>query len=109
MELGERKNEGKLRWGLVSWKALEPLVRVLMFGAKKYDDHNWRKGLKYSETLDSMQRHINSFSDGVDKDKESGLDHVGHIMCNAMFLSYMYLFRKDLDDRFKDKNFTKEE
>jgi len=108
MSLGERKNEGKLKWSLVPMKALEPLVRVLMFGAKKYDDHNWKKGLKYTETLESMQRHMNSFADGVDKDEESGIEHVGHIMCNAMFLSYMYLFRKDLDDRFKDPNFKED-
>ena len=102
---GERENEGKLKWSLVSWKALEPMVRVLMFGAEKYDDHNWKKGLKYTETVESLQRHLNSFIEGIDKDEESKIDHVGHILCNAMFLSYMYLFRKDLDDRFKDPNF----
>ena len=105
MLLGERKNEGKLKWSLVSWKALIPMVKVLMFGAKKYDDHNWKKGLKYTETLESLQRHLISFAEGVDKDEESDIDHVGHILCNAMFLSYMYQFRKDLDDRFKDENF----
>ena len=103
--LGDRKNDGKLKWSLVSWKALAPMVKVLMFGAKKYDDHNWKKGLKYTETMESLQRHLISFADGIDKDEESGIDHVGHILCNAMFLSYMYLFRKDLDDRFKDPNF----
>jgi hypothetical protein len=103
MKVGERKNEGKLKWSLVSWAALEPLVKTLMFGANKYSAHNWKQGLKYTEILDSMQRHINSFSNAEDKDKESGLDHVGHILCNAMFLSYMCLFRKDLDDRYKGK------
>lgn len=103
--LGNRFNDKKLRWSLISWKALEPLVQVLMFGAEKYDDHNWRKGLKYTETCESLQRHLNSFLEGEDNDKESKLSHVGHILCNAMFLSYMTLFRKDLDDRYVDKNF----
>ena len=103
-EKGERKNEGKLKWSLVSWRALEPMVRVLMFGAAKYDDHNWKKGLKYTEICESLQRHLNSFIDGEDNDQESKLTHVGHILCNAMFLSYMFLFRKDLDDRYVDKN-----
>jgi len=103
-KLGDRKNKGKLRWSLVSWKALEPLVQVLMFGAVKYDDHNWKKGLKYTETCESLQRHLNAFIEGEDNDPESKIAHVGHIMCNAMFLSYMYLFRKDLDDRYIDKN-----
>jgi hypothetical protein len=107
-ELGRRFNNNKLKWSLVSWRALEPLVQVLMFGAEKYDDHNWKKGLKYTETCESLQRHINSFLEGEDNDKESKISHVGHILCNAMFLSYMSMFRKDLDDRFIDKNFKDE-
>lgn len=107
--LGARFNNNKLKWSLVSWKALEPLVQVLMFGAEKYDDHNWKKGLKYTETCESLQRHLNSFIEGEDNDKESKLSHVGHILCNAMFLSYMSMFRKDLDDRFIDKNFKNDE
>lgn len=37
---GSRFNKGKLKWSLVSMKALEPMVKVLMFGAEKYDAHN---------------------------------------------------------------------
>ena len=90
-------------------RALEPMVRVLMFGAKKYDDHNWKKGLNWTEICESLQRHMNAFLDGEDNDKESKLYHVGHILCNAMFLSYMFLFRKDLDDRYEDKNLENED
>ena len=99
---GARYNTGKLKWSLVSWKALAPMVRVLEMGAKKYDDHNWKKGLKYTEVCESLQRHLNSFIEGEDDDPESKLTHVGHILCNAMFLSYMFLFRKDMDDRYID-------
>jgi hypothetical protein len=104
METGSRFNNGKLKWSLVSWKALEPMVQVLMFGAEKYDSWNWSKGLKYTEVCESMQRHVYAFIQGEDDDQESKLSHVGHILCNAMFLSYMYLFRKDMDDRYEDKN-----
>lgn len=103
MECGIRENEGKLKWSLVSWSALAPMVRVLMYGSTKYDAHNWKKGLKYTETCESLQRHLNAFIEGEDDDKESKISHVGHIMCNAMFLSYMFLFRKDLDDRYKEE------
>lgn len=101
METGERKNNGKLKWSLVSWKALEPMVEVLMFGATKYAPWNWAKGLKYTEISESLQRHLNSFMEGEDNDPESKLSHIGHIMCNALFLSYMHIFRKDMDDRHK--------
>lgn len=101
---GKRFNGGKLRWGLVSWTALKPMVRVLMFGAEKYAPDNWKQGLSWVETCESLQRHLNSFLEGEDDDQESGIPHVGHILCNAMFLSYMYQLRKDMDDRYKDKN-----
>lgn len=104
-EQGVRENSGKLKWSLVSMRSLAPMVRVLMFGAQKYEDHNWKKGLKYTEICESLQRHLNSFMEGKDNDSESKLSHVGHILCNAMFLSYMTLFRKDMDDRYVDKNF----
>lgn len=108
-ELGIRENEGKVKWSLVSWKALEPMVKVLMYGRDKYSPFNWTKGLKYTEVSESLQRHLNSFMQGEDNDKESKLLHVGHILCNAMFLSYMFLFRKDLDDRFIDPNINKDD
>lgn len=101
MIIGERKNVGKLRWALISWKALESMIEVLEFGAKKYSAHNWKKGLKYTEICESLQRHLNAFVEGEDNDPESKLKHVGHILCNAMFLSYMTIFRTDLDDRYK--------
>lgn len=97
--VGTRYNSGKVKWSLVSWLALEPMVRVLMFGAEKYDSWNWSKGLKYTEICESMQRHIYAFLHGEDDDPESKLPHIGHILCNAMFLSFMFLFRKDMDDR----------
>jgi hypothetical protein len=106
---GDRYNSGKLKWSLVSWKALEPMIEVLMFGANKYSSWNWTKGLKYTEVCESLQRHLNAFIQGEDNDQESKLSHVGHILCNAMFLSYMYLFKKDFDDRFKDENINQNE
>ena len=41
----ERHNEGKIKWSLVPFRALEPMVQVLMFGAKKYSPDNWKKGM----------------------------------------------------------------
>jgi hypothetical protein len=35
-----------------------------------------------------MLRHLIALLDGEELDSESGLPHIGHIMCNAMFHSY---------------------
>lgn len=100
-KLGDRFNKGKLQWNLVDFPSFEPMVKVLEFGASKYSAHNWKKGLKVTETIDSMLRHLFALLNGEDNDPESGLSHIGHIQCNAMFLAFMLKNRQDLDDRHK--------
>jgi hypothetical protein len=98
-DLATRHNEGKLKWSLVDFKSLEPMVRVLEFGAEKYEIDNWKKGLKVTEICESLLRHIHSFLEGENNDSESGLPHLGHIQVNAMFLSYMINDKPEMDDR----------
>lgn len=87
-----RFNEGKLKWGLVSFEGLEYMVEVLEFGASKYSAGNWANGggLSYSETLESLLRHAFALARGEDIDPESGKHHIGHIQCNAMFLGHFF-------------------
>lgn len=92
---GLRYNDGKLKWSYVNFEALEPMVRVLMFGAQKYEPFNWQKGLDRQEILESMQRHLAALFDGETNDKESGISHMGHIMCNAMFYNYFNKINND--------------
>jgi len=103
-EKGTRHNQGKAKWGLVPQSALLPMVEVLEFGAQKYAAHNWMKGLSIVEICESMKRHLDAFMEKQDNDPESGLSHIGHIQCNALFLSWMMENRPDLDDRFDPKS-----
>lgn len=91
MDKALRYNKDKLKWSLVNFPALEPMVEVLMFGASKYSPNNWKKGLKQEEILESLQRHMNELYEGNLYDDESKLKHIGHILCNAMFYSYFQL------------------
>lgn len=93
---GLRFNEGKRKWSYVDFKALEPMVQVLEFGAKKYAPFNWMKGLDKTEILESAQRHLIAMFAGEEIDPESGLPHIGHLLCNGMFYSHFYL--KDKSD-----------
>ena len=98
----DRLNAGKLQWSLVDFTALEPMVRVLMKGAKKYSPDNWKKGLSYTSILDSTMRHMSAFKAGEDLDPETGEPHTAHMLCNLMFLAWEELNRKDLDNRKPD-------
>jgi hypothetical protein len=90
-----RYNKDKRRWSLVHYKSIEPMVEVLEFGARKYSDNNWMKGLDKKEILESLQRHLAAMMDGETHDPESGLPHIGHLMCNAMFYSYFTEVQKE--------------
>jgi hypothetical protein len=83
-----RYNEGKLQWSYVHFKSLEPMVRVLEFGALKYAPKNWMKPMDTTKILESMQRHLAALFDGEEYDPESGISHMGHIQCNALFYNY---------------------
>lgn len=72
----------------VSWtpSALALISAVLNFGALKYERNNWRKGMPIASVIDSMGRHLEAMQAGVLLDDESGLPHLGHALCNAMFI-----------------------
>lgn len=98
--LAERKNDGKipLSFVLEANHALNGLAKVLEFGAAKYSRGNWLKGRPYNDTVDSLARHLVAFMAGENDDAESGLPHVDHILCNALFLAEHYRMM-GLDDR----------
>ena len=102
-KLGTRENSNKPKWSLLPQSTLIPMVDVLEFGANKYGPANWQKGLSIRETCESLKRHLDKFMEGENMDLESGLHHIGHIQCNAMFISWMLEHRPELDDRYINK------
>lgn len=60
------------------------------------------KGMPVSAVSESLLRHMFAFLGGEDKDPESGIDHLGHIMSNAMFLSYIMREKSQYDDRNRE-------
>ena len=96
---GIKYNKGKTRWTLLDFDTLEDAVKALEFGANKYGAYNWQKGLKTTDIADSLMRHLIAYLKGENNDKESGLPHTSHIICNAMFLAYMHKNKPEFDTR----------
>lgn len=103
-ETGAKKYDfNKPQMDLLSPIALNEIAKVLTFGAKKYDAHNWRKGIIFSRLLGACLRHVFSYLGGESKDPESGLSHLAHASCCLMFLLEFEVTRPDLDDRYKSE------
>jgi len=84
---GVKYDDGKLRWSLVPGSPMREVVRVLMHGATKYDDHNWRKVSNYRERYyNAARRHIDDWWEHELIDPESGCHHLAHAMCCLLFL-----------------------
>lgn len=81
-----RYNEGKPQFSMVDLTCFTDCARVLEFGAVKYGQDNWRKGMPIGKLLDSLLRHVAAIQRGEEVDPESGISHIGHIQSNAMFL-----------------------
>lgn len=96
-----RYNEGKDPMHLVPPDAIRAMAKVLEVGAKKYALRNWELGANYSVPYASLMRHLLAFWDGEDKDSESGLPHLYHVIMNAAFLVRYYEKFPELDDRPK--------
>lgn len=67
--------------------ALEAVANILTFGAKKYAAHSWQSVERGEERyLAALLRHLTAHAKGEVNDPESGMPHLAHAACNAMFI-----------------------
>lgn len=87
---GLKYDDGKLLVTLVQPEFIKGIAEVLTFGAHKYAPNSWQTvedGKRRYE--DALYRHWLAYLSGDKIDKESGLGHLKHLACNAMFLLYL--------------------
>lgn len=96
---GIKHDQDKIRLDLLSTTWVEGVGQVLTFGARKYADHNWAKGLSRSRLMGACLRHVFSYLRGEDCDRESGLSHLYHASCCLMFASELHITKPETDDR----------
>lgn len=96
---GRKDDTGKPRFELLAPEALEGTARILTFGAKKYTDRNWEKGMKWSRVFGALMRHLWCWWRGEEVDSETGESHLHHAACCIMFLQAYEVRRVGEDDR----------
>lgn len=95
-QTGIKYDDDKPDYSLVPPDALEETIRVLMYGAQKYDRGNWmhlRDAKK--RYFAAACRHLFAILRGEEYDSESGLHHVAHATACCLFL-YEHMTKKDL-------------
>lgn len=83
---GRKDDGGKSRTDLLAPEFLLAVGDVLRFGAAKYDERNWEKGMAWGRPLGAALRHLLLWAGGQRYDEETGLSHLAHAACNVMFL-----------------------
>jgi hypothetical protein len=102
---GVKFDEGKTRDDLIPPEVEEAIAKVLEFGARKYAERNWEKGMLWSRPYAACRRHLRNwfarrdFGKGPGADKDSGYSDLWHAATNIAFLIAYELRGVGEDDR----------
>jgi hypothetical protein len=95
-EFGAKResNEGRGRFDLLPYEAIEALAKWYEEGAKKYEDRNWEKGMPFSRYVGSAFRHLLAFMMGKEDE-----DHLAACAWNCFaIMHHQELGQTELDD-----------
>jgi len=86
-DVGLKFDDDKLRHDLLPLYPVHETIKVLMYGAKKYDEFNWKRVRPLrARYYNAAKRHIDDWWAGEWKDPESGYHHLAHAICCLVFL-----------------------
>lgn len=85
-DAGKKYDTDKPELHRIPAEALYALAEVFAFGAKKYGDDNWRKGIEPKRLYNAAMRHMLAWNEGEAVDSDSGISHVAHAMCNMAMM-----------------------
>lgn len=88
----------KVRYDLAPQYGIEEVNKVLTSKLTKYQENQWKKGIKWSEVLSNLKKHLAQFELGNDYTDE-GLLQIGEVAMNALILAEYYHIYPQGDDR----------
>lgn len=93
---GVKFDNDKVRIDLFPPEALFAISKILTFGAAKYSDRNWEKGMRWGRVFGALMRHMWAWWGGLsptsknflfgELDDESKMSHLWHAGCCLIFL-----------------------
>jgi hypothetical protein len=98
-EPGSKFDAGKSRLDLLPPEPLTEIGDVLGYGADKYGERNWERGMSWGRCFGALLRHLFAWWRGEEFDPETGFSHLAHAGCCLMFLMAMRARQVGTDDR----------
>jgi hypothetical protein len=98
---GRKNDADKDPWDLMPNDALRGIVRVIGFGAQKYERRNWERGMRWGRCYAALQRHLSAWWDRDICDEETKFSHLWHAGCCILFLIAYEIRGIGEDDRPK--------
>lgn len=86
MSEGRKDDHGKLPWHLLPPDAVEQVLQVLKFGADRYGERNWERGMGWHRPFSAAMRHLWAWWRGEERDPDSDISHLAHAAVNVLFL-----------------------
>lgn len=99
MSEGVKHDQEKVRLELIPPELLFAVGEILTFGAKKYADRNWEKGMKWGRVFGALMRHLWCWWRKDSIDAETGKSHLWHAACCIAFLITYEQRKLGEDDR----------
>ena len=94
-----KTDAGKIRPTLVPTEAIWAIAEIREYGSKKYgDSENWQMVEVERYRAAAFRHWLHYLEDPSGRDRESGLPHLWHCLCNLAFLAEL---EKELFDTSK--------
>src|SRR5690606_20669550 len=88
---GVKYDDHKLPLHLLPFDALMEITEILKFGAEKYEDRNWERGMSWHKPFRACLSHLwlwwlkADHGKGPGNDEETGKSHLLHAGCCILF------------------------
>ena len=98
MKMINQKLSQPIRYDLIPNRGLNEVNKVLSSKLDKHEIHEWMRGMKWSEVISSLKKHLTAFELGEDYTQEGNLS-IAEVATNALILAEYFYINPAGDDR----------